>query len=142
MAENIYEGMFLLDSSRYNNDPEGVSNRVRELIGRHGGEVIASRPWEERRLAYPIRGNRKGMYLLTYFRMDGAEVAELERDCRHFETILRQLILKVDRQLVGSVLAQVGAAEQQHATAAEGNGESAESVSAEETEDKQRDEED
>lgn len=107
MSQNTYEGMFLLDSNRYSSDPGGVTNRIHDLIQRHGGEMLASRPWDERRLAYSIKGHRKGFYYLTYFRMDGPEVANLEKDCQLFEPILRQLILKVDRQLVDQLLTQV-----------------------------------
>ena len=38
------------------------------MIEEAGGEMLVSRLWEERRLAYPIEGHRKGTYWLTYFR--------------------------------------------------------------------------
>ncbi|MHC4401950.1 MAG: 30S ribosomal protein S6, partial [Planctomycetota bacterium] len=68
MAESVYEGMFLLDSGRYSRDPAAVSGQIPSMIQEAGGELLVSRLWEERRLAYPIRGNRKGTYWLTYFR--------------------------------------------------------------------------
>jgi len=107
LDRNVYEAMFLFDSNRYSGDAASVTNRVHELIQRHGGEILASRPWDERRLAYPIKGHRKGVYYLAYFSMEGPKITALERDCKLFEPILRQLILKVDRQLVEQLLAQV-----------------------------------
>jgi len=40
-----------------------------------GGEILVSRLWEERRLAYSINGQRKGVYWLVYFRLDGNRLA-------------------------------------------------------------------
>ncbi|MFH1264867.1 MAG: 30S ribosomal protein S6, partial [Planctomycetota bacterium] len=91
MAENVYEGMFLLDSNRYGRDPEGVSSQVSQLIREAGGEILISRLWEERRLAYSIKGRRKGTYWLTYFRIDGEKLTDLNRQCRLRDNILRVL---------------------------------------------------
>ena len=71
MADNVYEGMFILDSNRYGHDPEGVSGQIHEMIQKLGGKMLVSRLWEERRLAYPIKAHRKGTYWLTYFRLAG-----------------------------------------------------------------------
>ena len=74
MALKAYEGMFLLDSNRYAKDPNGVSGQISEMIQNLGGEMLASRLWNEQRLAYPIKGHRKGTYWLTYFRIDGGRL--------------------------------------------------------------------
>lgn len=71
MADNVYEGMFILDSSRYGHDPEAVSGQIDETIQKLGGKILVSRLWEERRLAYPIKSHRKGTYWLTYFELSG-----------------------------------------------------------------------
>lgn len=106
MSRQLYEGMFLLDANRYSSDSQGVTNRITAMLENHGAELVASRPWDERRLAYPVKGHRKAVYLLTYFRVDGPELTRIEHECRLNEAILRQLILKVDRQLEDDLLAQ------------------------------------
>ncbi|HBO44940.1 MAG TPA: 30S ribosomal protein S6 [Planctomycetaceae bacterium] len=105
MATNVYEAMFILDSNRYGRNPESVVGQIPKMIEEANGEVLVSRLWEERRLAYPIEGHRKGTYWLTYFRADGKEVAALERKCRLSETILRALFLKVDPRIVDALIA-------------------------------------
>ena len=82
MAVNVYEGMFILDSNRYSRDPEAVSGQIPKMIEEAGGEILVSRMWEERRLAYPIEGHRKGTYWLAYFRVEGEKIAALERVCQ------------------------------------------------------------
>jgi small subunit ribosomal protein S6 len=46
------------------------------------------------------------MYYLTYFRLDGPKLSQIEQDCRINESILRQLILKVHPKLVDQLVAQ------------------------------------
>ena len=89
MAVNVYEGMFILDSNRYSRDQAGVSGQIPEMIQKLGGEMLASRLWEERRLAYPIDGHRKGAYWLTYFKLDSNQLTNLNRQCQLSESILR-----------------------------------------------------
>ena len=66
--------MFLLDSGRYGRNPDRVAGQIPKMIEEAGGEILVSRLWEERRLAYTIKGHRKGTYWLTYFRLNGSNV--------------------------------------------------------------------
>ena len=94
MNENArtYEGMFLLDSG--NPDFEAVSEPVRAVLGRNEAEVLSIRPWDDRKLAYEIKGRRRGLYVLTYFKADPGRIAEIEHDCQLSEQVVRVLILQ------------------------------------------------
>jgi small subunit ribosomal protein S6 len=100
MPQNAYEAMFILDSSKYGRDAAAVSGQLAESIEKLGGSILANRLWEERRLAYPIGQHRKGTYWLTYFKLDGDKLVELNREYRLNDNIVRSLILKVDARLV------------------------------------------
>src|SRR5690606_40045238 len=91
--------MFIFDSNRYARDPGATSNRLTEMVESLGGEMLASRLWEERRLAYPINGQRKGTYWLTYFKLESTRLIELQRACQLEESIIRQLFLKIDPRI-------------------------------------------
>ena len=104
MPANVYECMFLLDPNKVAGDVPAAAKQLHGLLERHQAEVLASRPWDERRLAYPINGHKKGLYYLTYFRTEGKNVVPIERDCALNETILRALILKVDPKHVDIML--------------------------------------
>lgn len=110
MAENVYEGMFILDSNQYGRDPGGVSGQVAKMLEDAGGSVMVSRLWEERRLAFPIKGHRKGTYWLTYFRLDSAGLAGIQRQCELSDAILRSLFLKVDPRIVDALVEHAMAA--------------------------------
>ena len=99
MTEHIYEGLFILDTEKYSRDPEGVSNQIAETVEAMGGKVSVSRLWEERRLAYPIKGQKRGTYWLAYFRLDTDKVKDLNRQFQINGNILRFLLLAVDPRL-------------------------------------------
>jgi len=96
--------MFILDSNRFARDPEGVSGQIPKIIQEAGGEVLVSRLWEERRLAYPIKGHRKGTYWLTYFRLEGTALAGVRQRFQLSDSILRFLFVKVDPRIVDTLV--------------------------------------
>jgi len=104
MGANVYECMFLLDTNRVAGDPAAAAKQLHAILERNHAEVLASRPWDERRLAYPVKSHKKGLYYLTYFRTDGKNLATIERDFALNETILRTLILHIDPKLVEKML--------------------------------------
>lgn len=95
---SIYEGMFLVDNRHANRDWQRVVDLVETMVSRHGGRVIRCEKWGERKLAYPIRGNRRGTYLLAYFEADGEAPNAIYGDAQisFSDTFLRALILRVD----------------------------------------------
>lgn len=107
MAENsaVYEGLFILDANRYARDHESLPRDLEGFITSAGGEILVSRLWEERRLAYPIKGQRKGAYWLTYFRLSTQKVGEVTRQCEIKEGILRQLFVRLPESLVEHIVA-------------------------------------
>ncbi|MSR28884.1 MAG: 30S ribosomal protein S6 [Phycisphaerales bacterium] len=90
-----YEGMFLFPQS-VTADLTGATDHVRECITRHGGEIVSLVKWDERRLAFDIKGNKRGVYLLAYFTAPTTAVGAIERDCILSERLLRTLIVKAD----------------------------------------------
>ena len=114
MSVNTYECMFLLDPTRVAGDVQGAAKQIQTILEKHHAEVLASRQWDERRLCYSVKGHKKGLYYLTYFRTEGNNLVEIERDCALNETILRSLVLKIDPKLVDTMLAM---ARDEHALA-------------------------
>ncbi|MEM8946398.1 MAG: 30S ribosomal protein S6 [Planctomycetota bacterium] len=106
MAEKavVYEGLFILDANRLARDRDGLPRDLNGLIEAAGGTIEVSRLWEERRLAYPINGQRKGAYWITYFHLPTAKVTELTRSCELKDGILRQLFVRLPDPLVQPIL--------------------------------------
>jgi small subunit ribosomal protein S6 len=107
MAVNVYECMFLLDTNKVAGDVANAESQLMSLVQKHNAEPLASRPWDERRLAYPINKHKKGLYYLMYVRAEGKNLVNLERDIALNEMILRSLIIKIDPKLVDTMLSLV-----------------------------------
>jgi small subunit ribosomal protein S6 len=105
MPANVYECMFLLDTNKVAGDVPAAAQQLHGILERNKAEVLASRPWDERRLAYPIKGQKKGQYYLVYFKADGTTLTTLEQDIKLNEMILRHMVLHVDPKLVDIMLA-------------------------------------
>ena len=90
-----YEGMFLIDAG--NPNFAEASEPVKSILERRVEEILSFKPWDERKLAYTIKGRKRGLYVLSYFRAEGDAIAELERDCRLDERIVRALFLRKDK---------------------------------------------
>ena len=105
MAATVYECMFLYDPNAYAKNPVGAGEAINKLIEGSGGEILVSRLFNEQKLAYPIEGHRKGVYWLTYFKIDSVELSKFERQCRLNDRILRHLTLKVEPRLVDALVA-------------------------------------
>lgn len=105
MAENVYECMFIFNANAYARNPAGAATAVDELVTSNGGEILASRLWNEQKLAYPIKGHRKGAYWLSYFRIDSSQLVKFNRACQLNDSILRHLAIKLDPRLVEPMIA-------------------------------------
>ena len=106
MAErtNVYEAMIIFDANRYARERAGLPAEMEKMIQAEKGEVVVTRLWEERRLAYPINGQRKGTYWLIYFRGPSSMLTTLNRQWEIHDGILRHLVLKVHPHIVDAVI--------------------------------------
>lgn len=98
MAEtriNKYEGLFLFPQAALA-DLGGAVEHLKNLFSRSEAEIIALAKWDERRLAYDIAGNKRGLYLLAYFQAPAKNMVDFERDCNLSEQILRSIVLRAD----------------------------------------------
>ena len=100
----VYEGMFILDANRLARDREGLPRELTSAIEEAGGQMELSRLWEERRLAYPIKGQRKGAYWITYFHLPTTNLADLNRQLELKEGVLRHLFIRLPDSLVKPIL--------------------------------------
>lgn len=74
---------------------KGVVEKVSGWISESGGSIEKTDVWGRRRMAYQIRKQREGQYVLFDVNMPPAATAELERNMRFQESILRAMITLV-----------------------------------------------
>jgi small subunit ribosomal protein S6 len=95
--KKLYEGMFLVDSARAGSNWDGINSAIRRILERAGAEIVSMKKWDDRKLAYDIRGVGRGTYILTYFRADGGKIQEIEKAVQLSENIIRVLILGTEQ---------------------------------------------
>jgi len=105
LSATVYECMHILDSNRYARDPSGVQESVDSTVTKFEGEILVSRLWNEQKLAYLVDGHRKGTYWLSYIRIEGSRLVEMERAFQLNDNVLRSLTLRLDERLVEPMVA-------------------------------------
>ena len=88
-----YECMCLLDNREVRKGWQPLKDAVTGLFTKHGAKILSSRRWDERRLAYPMRGQHRGTFLLIYFSADTQVLAAIRRDLQFNEAVLRSLLV-------------------------------------------------
>lgn len=81
-----------LGASQVNSIVEDLSN----VVKKEGGEVVRVDNWGLKNLAYRIKKNRKGHYVLMNITAPANTIAEFERVMRFNEDIIRYMTVKVD----------------------------------------------
>ena len=107
VKENLYEGMFLVDSNAYTNDPDAITAVIMEVLEKAGATVVAHRPWQDGKLAYEIEGRRKGTHYIVCFRMPPSGMDVLTRQCHLSNAILRQMVVRQTQELFDAVVGAI-----------------------------------
>ena len=92
----LYEGLFLFDANLAAKDWPGLEKHVGDLLQKNEADLVYSERWPDRKLAYEVKGCRKGTYFLTYFNAPGPAITTLHRDVQLSERVLRLMVLQND----------------------------------------------
>ena len=90
-----YEAMFLFDTT-FAADFSKVEQEIGRLMERADATIIKNRKWDERKLAYEIKGHKRGYYVLTFFKSLPEKIVGLERDAKLSEVVLRMMVMRAD----------------------------------------------
>lgn len=102
-----YEVMYLISQGEAA-DLNTVIEHIDSLYERAGAESLALAKWDERRLAYEIEKQKRGVYLLGYFRCPTDALQGFERDCNLSEHLLRVMVTKADHLTDEEIAARNG----------------------------------
>ncbi len=89
-----YELMLIVNPALEEEATDAVIERTSNLIQRGGGEVTNINKWGKRRLAYEIRGNTEGFYVVIDFNADDETTTEVERVLKITEEVVRFLLVR------------------------------------------------
>jgi small subunit ribosomal protein S6 len=86
--------MFIVHPEADSDAVTSVNEQVTAWIGAQGGEVLQTNVWGRRKLAFAIDKHSEGTYVVMNLRLAGLALAEVERNIRLHERILRYIFVR------------------------------------------------
>lgn len=94
---SAYECTFIARHDMSPTDVQKLADKYKTVVSEHGANVKKEEHWGLRSLAYKINKASKGHYVYFGIEGDYAAVAEMERQLRLDEDVIRQLTIRVDQ---------------------------------------------
>ncbi|MEO8744435.1 MAG: 30S ribosomal protein S6 [Candidatus Dormiibacterota bacterium] len=89
-----YEVLYIVRADLEDEKVQDAVKRVNTLIERSGGAIERTNLWGKRKLAYEVKHQKEGSYILQDFQIDPGRVPELEAALKITEEVLRHLIVR------------------------------------------------
>lgn len=90
---NNYELMVIIHPDLDEEATNQALDKIKDWIAKAGGKIEKIDNWGKRRLAYEIQKQNEGVYFLHYVSMPASAVAELEKNLRILEPVMRFMIV-------------------------------------------------
>ena len=88
--------MILLDNREVKKGWEPLKETVDSVLTKNGAELVVAKRWDERKLAYEIRKQRRATYYLAYFKADPQAIDGIRHGLGLTTPVLRTLVLTCD----------------------------------------------
>ncbi|MCG0275118.1 MAG: 30S ribosomal protein S6 [Thermosediminibacteraceae bacterium] len=92
-----YETMYILDPGLDEEAVTGLVDKFKALVEERGGEVKEIDRWGKRKLAYPIKHQKEGYYVVMNFSTDPDTAREMDRVLKITAGVLRYIIIRKDK---------------------------------------------
>ncbi|MCL2012006.1 MAG: 30S ribosomal protein S6 [Cystobacterineae bacterium] len=90
-----YETVFLLKPELPDELVDQTKERIRTIVNREGGKLLRFTTWGKKRTMYPVKAQPRAIYIHALYLGGSALVAELERNLRNFDNVLRYLSVRL-----------------------------------------------
>ncbi len=100
---NVYENMVILNAALSDEDTEAAISKIKDLIVNQGGEVLKVDVWGRRKLAYEIKKQKKGLYVLLFIKVPPVTIKKLEEFYKVYDVVLKYLIIKLTAKQLRSI---------------------------------------
>ena len=92
----FYESVLIARQDLGASQVSSLVSSLSETIASNGGEVVRVDNWGLKNLAYRIKKNRKGHYVVLNISAPASAISEYERIMRFNEDVIRYMTVKVD----------------------------------------------
>lgn len=108
---NIYENIVILNASLTDEDIETAAGKIKDLITTAGGEILKTDNWGRKKLAYEIKKQKKGLYILFLFKSPAPLIKKLEDYYKVSDNVIKHMIIKFDKKQSAHALTALSLAE-------------------------------
>ena len=99
-----YEVLYIVRADLDDDKVQEAVKRVNTLIERSGGGIERTNLWGKRKLAYEVKHQKEGAYVLQDFQLEPDRVPELEAALKITEEVLRHLIVRKPEKVVATAV--------------------------------------
>ena len=99
-----YEVLYIVRADLDDDKIQDAVKRVNTLIERSGGTPDGTNLWGKRKLAYDVKHQKEGSYVLQDFHLDPDRVPELEASLKITEEVLRHLIVRKPEKAIATAV--------------------------------------
>ncbi len=92
MNTRKYEAFYIVKPNLNDAEVQAIADKFKGVVETQGGSVEKAAKWDKRKLAYEINGLKEGNYVLMYFEAEAKIPAELNRQMRISDDIVRHRI--------------------------------------------------
>ncbi|MEW6676189.1 MAG: 30S ribosomal protein S6 [Nitrospirota bacterium] len=92
---NIYENIVILNASLTDEEIESSIAKIKDLITNSGGEVLKIDNWGRKKLAYEIKKQKKGFYVLLIYKTPTSTIKRLEEFYKVFDHVIKYMVIKL-----------------------------------------------
>ncbi|MBI3079158.1 MAG: 30S ribosomal protein S6 [Deltaproteobacteria bacterium] len=90
-----YETILIAHPDLSEEDLKGITERVKEVIARGGGAVTQVEEWGKRKLAYEVKRQQRGHYVLVRYTGTPALITEVNRQLKYTDKVIKYLTVRV-----------------------------------------------
>ena len=98
---SLYEHVFLARQDLSQAQVDALAENATKIVEDNKGKVVKTETWGLRTLTYKIQKNRKAHFVMLDIDASGDTIAELERQTRMNEDVIRYMTVRVDKHEVG-----------------------------------------
>jgi small subunit ribosomal protein S6 len=93
-----YEALYIVHPNLSEEDVTAIMEKYKTVAEGQGAEIESATRWDKRWLAYEVKGQREGIYVLMNFKSEAKAATELDRLFKIADDVIRHIIVRTDEQ--------------------------------------------
>ena len=94
---NCYETLFVVKPTLTEEETASQIVKIKDVLAKEGAELLGTDDMGMKKLAYPVEKNNRGYYTVLFYKASGNTIAELERNLKINEDVIKFLTVKYNK---------------------------------------------